>query len=96
MRAKILVVEDRMDDEHPDFEHLSDEHLGLEEQLEEMAEHGGCLVRPHDVALSDRHEADAHEAMVLRVLHLGFEVRVEMVLPGAIRSRCGPESVRAR
>lgn len=49
MRAKILRVEDGMDDEHPDFEHLSDEHLGLEEQLEEMEEHGGCLVRPHDV-----------------------------------------------
>jgi sulfate/thiosulfate transport system ATP-binding protein len=39
----------------------------------------GRLVRPHDVALSDRPEDGWEEAMVQRVVHLGFEVRVEMV-----------------
>jgi sulfate transport system ATP-binding protein len=43
---------------------------------------GGRLVRPHDLAMTDRPEDGATEAMVLRVLHLGFEVRVELVLPG--------------
>ena len=39
----------------------------------------GELVRPHDVALSDRAEDGWEEAMVQRVVHLGFEVRVELV-----------------
>jgi sulfate/thiosulfate transport system ATP-binding protein len=39
----------------------------------------GELVRPHDVALSDRPEDGWEEAMVQRVVHLGFEVRVEVV-----------------
>ena len=39
----------------------------------------GQLVRPHDVALSDRPEDGWEEVMVLRVVHLGFEVRVELV-----------------
>jgi sulfate transport system ATP-binding protein len=39
----------------------------------------GELVRPHDVALSDRPEDGWEEAMVQRVVHLGFEVRVELV-----------------
>jgi sulfate transport system ATP-binding protein len=43
---------------------------------------GGTLVRPHDLALTDRPGDGAEEAMVLRVLHLGFEVRVELVLGG--------------
>jgi sulfate/thiosulfate transport system ATP-binding protein len=39
----------------------------------------GELVRPHDVALSQQPEDGWEEAMVQRVVHLGFEVRVELV-----------------
>jgi sulfate/thiosulfate transport system ATP-binding protein len=39
----------------------------------------GELVRPHDVALSHRPEEGWEEVMVQRVVHLGFEVRVEVV-----------------
>jgi len=42
----------------------------------------GKLVRPHDVTVSLIQSEDAIEAMVLRVVHLGFEVRVELELPG--------------
>jgi sulfate transport system ATP-binding protein len=40
---------------------------------------GDGFVRPHDVALSLEPDAGAFEAMVERVVHLGFEVRVELV-----------------
>jgi sulfate transport system ATP-binding protein len=40
----------------------------------------GELVRPHDVVLSGLPEDDAEEALVERVAHLGFEVRVQLVL----------------
>jgi sulfate transport system ATP-binding protein len=40
----------------------------------------GRLVRPHDVMLIGEPGDGAQEAMVRRVLHLGFEVRVELVL----------------
>ncbi len=39
----------------------------------------GALVRPHDLLLSDEPVDGAEEAMVARVVHLGFEVRVELV-----------------
>ena len=39
----------------------------------------GELVRPHDVVLSHQPEDGWEEAMVQRVVHLGFEVRVELV-----------------
>jgi sulfate/thiosulfate transport system ATP-binding protein len=42
----------------------------------------GRLVRPHDVTVSLIPEDGATEAMVLRVVHLGFEVRIELELPG--------------
>jgi sulfate transport system ATP-binding protein len=42
----------------------------------------GRLVRPHDVTVSLEPEPDAVEAMVSRVVHLGFEVRLEFELPG--------------
>ena len=42
----------------------------------------GRLVRPHDVLLSLIPSEGAIEAMVSRVVHLGFEVRVELELPG--------------
>jgi sulfate transport system ATP-binding protein len=41
----------------------------------------GRLVRPHDVAVALTPSDDAIEAMVTRVVHLGFEVRVELELP---------------
>ncbi len=40
----------------------------------------GALVRPHDLIVLDRPEDGAAEAMVMRVVHLGFEVRAELVL----------------
>src|SRR5581483_2062945 len=43
----------------------------------------GRLVRPHDVAVSLTPQTDSIEAMVRRVIHLGFEVRIELELPGA-------------
>jgi len=42
----------------------------------------GQLVRPHDVSISLIPTDGAVEAMVLRVVHLGFEVRIELELPG--------------
>ncbi len=42
----------------------------------------GALVRPHDLLLSDEPVDGAEEAMVARVVHLGFEVRVELVRTG--------------
>ena len=47
----------------------------------------GKLVRPHDVAVSLIPADDAIEAQVTRVVHLGFEVRVELELPGGERAR---------
>jgi sulfate/thiosulfate transport system ATP-binding protein len=40
---------------------------------------GESFVRPHDVALTLEPDAGSSEAMVERVVHLGFEVRVELV-----------------
>lgn len=42
----------------------------------------GQLVRPHDLILSDEPVDAAEEAQVQRVVHLGFEVRVELVRGG--------------
>ncbi len=42
----------------------------------------GRLVRPHDVAVSLSPDTGSIEAMVLRVVHLGFEVRIELEMPG--------------
>ncbi len=39
----------------------------------------GRLVRPHDLRLVDRPEDGAEEAMVMRVVHLGFQARAELV-----------------
>jgi sulfate transport system ATP-binding protein len=46
-----------------------------------VAEIEGRLVRPHDVTVSLTESEGAIEAMVTRVVHLGFEVRVELELP---------------
>jgi sulfate transport system ATP-binding protein len=48
---------------------------------------GTSLVRPHDVSLSLTPEGDVIEAMVRRVVHLGFEVRVELELPDGSMAR---------
>jgi sulfate transport system ATP-binding protein len=48
---------------------------------------GGRLVRPHDVTVSLTPADGAIEAMVARVVHLGFEVRVELELPGGEMAR---------
>jgi sulfate transport system ATP-binding protein len=40
----------------------------------------GHLVRPHDLVLSAAPADGALEAQVVRLAHLGFEVRVELVL----------------
>src|SRR5947209_6616463 len=42
----------------------------------------GRLIRPHDVTVSLVPVDGATEAMVSRVVHLGFEVRIELELPG--------------
>jgi sulfate transport system ATP-binding protein len=41
---------------------------------------GDRLVRPHDIVISVDRVDDGLEAMVARVIHLGFEVRVELTL----------------
>ena len=50
-----------------------------------VSELDGKLVRPHDLMLSDEPVDGAEEAMVERVTHLGFEVRVELVRGGGER-----------
>jgi sulfate/thiosulfate transport system ATP-binding protein len=47
----------------------------------------GKLVRPHDVTVSLIPGDGALEAMVSRVVHLGFEVRVELELPDGTTAR---------
>jgi sulfate/thiosulfate transport system ATP-binding protein len=48
---------------------------------------GSRLVRPHDVTLSLTPQEGAIEAMVRRVVHLGFEVRVELEMPDGSEAR---------
>jgi sulfate/thiosulfate transport system ATP-binding protein len=45
-----------------------------------VSELDGTLVRPHDIRLSSEPSEGAVEAMVARVAHLGFEVRVDLEL----------------
>jgi sulfate transport system ATP-binding protein len=47
-----------------------------------VARLGGGLVRPHDLVLGIEPGPGAVEAQVSRVVHLGFEVRVELELAG--------------
>jgi sulfate/thiosulfate transport system ATP-binding protein len=47
-----------------------------------VARLGSRLVRPHDLVLRPDPEGGAVEAQVTRVVHLGFEVRVELELAG--------------
>jgi sulfate/thiosulfate transport system ATP-binding protein len=48
---------------------------------------GDRLVRPHDVTISLEPRSGTIEAMVGRVVHLGFEVRVEIELPDGSRAQ---------
>jgi sulfate/thiosulfate transport system ATP-binding protein len=41
---------------------------------------GDALLRPHDIQILPYAEIDTSEALVRRVVHLGFEVRVELTL----------------
>ncbi len=41
----------------------------------------GALVRPHDIAIETDESHGGREAQVARISHLGFEVRVELLLP---------------
>ncbi len=47
----------------------------------------GKLVRPHDVSIALSPVEGSLEAMVTRVVHLGFEVRVELALPSGELAR---------
>jgi sulfate transport system ATP-binding protein len=57
----------------------------------------GHLVRPHDLLLGSEPEPGAREAMVGRVVHLGFEVRVELSLAegGALSAQLSREEAQA-
>jgi sulfate transport system ATP-binding protein len=48
---------------------------------------GDRLVRPHDMTVSLTPAEGAIEAMVARVVHLGFEVRLELQLPDGQAAR---------
>ena len=48
---------------------------------------GGKLVRPHDVTIALEPGDSRIEAMVKRVVHLGFEVRLELELPDGSEAR---------
>ena len=56
---------------------------------------GDRLVRPHDVTLVLTPEEDSIEAMVSRVVYLGFEVRVELELSGGQPARAQLTRVQA-
>jgi sulfate transport system ATP-binding protein len=42
---------------------------------------GDAFLRPHDIQILPEQDATSTEALVRRVVHLGFEVRVELTLP---------------
>jgi sulfate transport system ATP-binding protein len=46
---------------------------------------GGGFIRPHDIELRIEPNGSTTEAMIERVIHLGFEVRVELQLAGGER-----------
>src|SRR5436190_16701504 len=59
--------------EHPETEFV----MGF---VGEVNRRGAMFIRPHDVEISHLREAGAEEAMIERVVHLGFEVRVALLL----------------
>jgi sulfate/thiosulfate transport system ATP-binding protein len=46
----------------------------------EVNRRGAMFIRPHDVELSHLRDPGAEEAMIERIVHLGFQVRVALVL----------------
>ena len=50
-----------------------------------VAELGGRLMRPHDIAVFDQHEDGTDEALVERITRIGFEVRLDLVFGGGER-----------
>jgi sulfate/thiosulfate transport system ATP-binding protein len=42
---------------------------------------GDTFLRPHDIQILAQADGSGVEALVQRVVHLGFEVRVELTLP---------------
>jgi sulfate transport system ATP-binding protein len=52
-----------------------------------VASVGGRLVRPHDVLVSLHPAEGSIEALVRRVVHLGFEVRLELELSDGSAAR---------
>ena len=56
----------------------------------------GELVRPHDLRVSLQPQNGATEAVVTRVVHLGFEVRVEVELPDKTQARAQMTRAQAR
>jgi sulfate transport system ATP-binding protein len=59
-----------------------------------VAEMGDALVRPHDIEILPVPDWGAEEAMVRRVSHLGFEVRVDLEAAGG--RRVAVQATRAR
>jgi sulfate/thiosulfate transport system ATP-binding protein len=59
--------------EHPETEFV----MGF---VGEVNRRGAMFIRPHDVELSHLRADGAEEALIERIVHLGFEVRVELVL----------------
>ncbi|MFL5819867.1 MAG: sulfate/molybdate ABC transporter ATP-binding protein [Solirubrobacteraceae bacterium] len=60
-----------------------------------VAELGDALVRPHDIEILPVPDWSAEEAMVKRVTHLGFEVRVELEVADGRRVAVQVTRVRA-
>jgi sulfate transport system ATP-binding protein len=56
---------------------------------------GDRLVRPHDLTVSAAPSDGASEATVARIVHLGFEVRLELELPGGGPARAQLTRARA-
>jgi sulfate transport system ATP-binding protein len=46
----------------------------------EVNQLGDDLIRPHDIEILDAPNGSTQEALIDRVVHLGFEVRVELTL----------------
>lgn len=42
---------------------------------------GNAFVRPHDIQILPEAGGNTTEALIKRIVHLGFEVRVELTLP---------------
>jgi sulfate/thiosulfate transport system ATP-binding protein len=59
--------------EHPETEFV----MGF---VGEVNRRGALFIRPHDVELSHLREPGTEEAMIERIVHLGFEVRVALLL----------------